>query len=210
MRHHALSIMASLLFMTACTSTPKTPAHFCAKPINNELSLDSLPDGDVAVSFTADDIKWRGGNITMTVYIPYQYLAADVSRLQAGDTLLYEGDKPLPVDSIERRDKYVIINGGIEAGGAELTPVDAATYRATTMDDHSVYKKLGTCNVALAQDFTVIDCGTEPTDPSDTIRSAQKPYFDGLKDYRREFWPIDTRVTIKKGVVTEINRHWIP
>ena len=210
MKHYGLSLIASLLLMSGCTNTSKTPAHFCATPINNRLSLDSLPDGDVAASFTADDINWRGGNLTMTVYCAYQYNAADIARLQVGDTIVYEGDKPLPVDSIERRDKYVIINGGIKAGGAELTPINGNTYRATSMDDHSVYKELGKCNVVLAQDFTFIDCRTEPTDPNDTIRSAQKPYFEKLKDYRRQFSPLDTRVTIKHGIVTEIHRHWTP
>lgn len=210
MKHYALSFIASLLFMTGCTNITKAPAHFCAMPIDDKMSLDSLADGTVAASFTADDINWRGGNLTMTVYSAYRYNADDIKRLQVGDTIVYEGDKPLPVDSIERRDKYVIINGGIETGGAELTPVDATTYRATTMDDHSVYKKLGKCNVVLAQDFMIVDCGTEPTDPNDTIRSAQKPYIDKLKDYRRQFSQLDTRVTIKHGAVTEIHRHWIP
>lgn len=146
----------------------------------------------------------------MTIYSAYRYAAADINDLQEGDTLIYEGDKPLPVASIKRQGKYVIINGGIEAGGAELTLTDRNTYRATTLDDHSVYKALGKCNVVLAENFIIIDCGENPTDPNDTIRSGQKPYFDRLKDYRREFGPLDTSVNIRNGLITEIHRRWIP
>lgn len=205
-----VALMAGLLLLVGCAGSNKTSSVQRVSPLPSGISIDSLADCTVAAGFNTADFNWRGGNLSMTVYSDYRYDAADVARLQVGDTIVYEGGKPLPVDSIERRDSFVIINGGIETGGAELTASDGGTYRATTLDDHSVYRKLGKRTVLLADDFVIVDCGENPTDPNDTIRSGQKPYLDRLKDYKREFSPLDTRVRIEKGKITEIHRHWIP
>lgn len=202
-------IAATMLIAVGCTSIGKNQEHSRIEPLESSISLDSLDNCTVAAAFSTADFNWRGGNLDMTIYDEYRYDSAEVSRMQPGDTIIYEG-KPMPVDSIERKNNYVTINGGIENNGAELTPQGKGAYRAVTLDDHSVYKKLGKRNVALAQDFVMIDCGTNPDDPNDTISSGQKPYFDQLKDYRRDFSPLNTRVTIKDGIITKIQRHWIP
>ena len=205
-----VALMAGLLLLAGCAGNDKTTVCQRVAPLPSGISIDSLSDCTVAASFKTSDFDWRGGRLCMTIYSDYRYDAADVARLHVGDTLVYEGDKPLPVDSIERRDSFVIINGGIETGGAELTASGGGTYRATTFDDHSVYRTLGKRTVPLAGDLVIIDCGDNPTDPNDTIRSGQKPYLDGLKDYKREFSPLNTRVRIEHGKVKEIHRHWIP
>ena len=207
---NCIALIAGVLILAGCAGNNKTPGHFCATPLPSGISIDSLADCTVAAGFNTADFDWRNGSLSMDVYAEYRYDAADVARLQAGDTIVYEGNKPLAVDSIERRDRYVIINGGIEQGGAELTPSDGGTYRATNLDDHSVYSKLGRRAVPLADDFIIIDCGENPTDPNDTIRSQQKACLDRMKDYKRNFSPLDTRVRIENGRIKEIHRHWIP
>lgn len=205
-----LAFLAFLLLLAGCTEKKNTTLCQRITPLSSGISVDSLRDCTIAAGFSVSDFEWNGGNLTMTVYSDYRYDAVDVARLHVGDTIVYENDKPLLVDSIERRDRFVIINGGIEMGGAELTASNGGTYRATTFDDHSVYRELGKRSVRLADDFVIIDCGENPTDPSDTISSAQKRYLSRLKDYKREFSPLNTRVRIEDGKVKEINRHWIP
>ena len=106
--------------------------------------------------------------------------------------------------------KLLILMGGVEEGGADLTANQGGTYRGSEMDDHSTYTSQGKVTLPLAKDFVLIDCGENPTDPSDTIRSTQKEYLEKVPEYRREFQVLDTRVRIEKGIVVEINRHWIP
>ena len=65
-------------------------------------------------------------------------------------------------------------------------------------------------NLKLADNFVLIDCGDNPEDPYDTIRTAQKQYLDGVKEYKKEFCNLNTIVTIKNGTVTAITRRWIP
>lgn len=208
MKHYS-AFIAALLLLAGCTGGNKASSHFSVNPLASDVSVDSLTDCTVAASFSVGDFDWRGGRLAMTIYNAYRYDAADVARMQVGDTIVYEG-KSLPIDSIERRDSFVIVNGGIEEGGAELTASTGGTYRATTLDDHSVYRVLGKRAVPLAEDFVFIDCRESPTDPSDTIRSGQKAYIEKLRDYKREFSPLNTRVRIEGGAIKGIHRHWIP
>lgn len=203
-------LVAGLILLAGCAGSGSATRHASVEPMPSGISVDSMYNCTVPVSFGTGDFDWSGNSLSLTVYSALRYDAADVVLLQAGDTIVYEGGKPLPIDSIERRDQYVIINGGIETGGVELTPSGGGTYRATTMDDHSVYLELGKRKVRLARDFVMIDCGVNPTDPNDTIRTAQKEYFGKLDGYRREFSPIDTQARIANGEIKEIRRHWIP
>lgn len=210
MKHYGL-IIASMLLMAGCASTPreKESSHQCVAPLESGIIIDSLKDCIVAAAFSTDDFNWRGGNLTMTVYCEYLYDAVEVSKLQTGDTLMYEG-KPLPIDSIDRKDGFVSINGGIEQDGADLAANEGGTYRASAFDDHSIYRELGKTNIILAEDFVITDCGENPTDPPVTISEGQKAYLDQLPEHRREFNELNTQVRIENGLVKEINRRWIP
>ena len=150
-----------------------------------------------------------GGNLTMTVYNQDLYDAVEVSQMQVGDTLIYEG-KPMIINSIAEEHGGIDINGGLDEGGCCLAGYEGGTYVARNWDDHATYTKLGKAEVAMADDFILIDCGEFPDDPNDTIRTGQKLYIENLKDGRKDFFQLNTRVTIENGMITEIKRHWIP
>lgn len=183
--------------------------HKSIAPLPSGLEINNLHDCTVSASFNTDDFRWMGGNLQMTVYAKDLYDAVEVSQMQVGDTLIYQS-KPMVISKIEEADESININGGIEEGGCWLVGYEGGTYIARTWDDHAIYSKLGDAEVALSEDFIIVDCGIEPADPNDTIRTEQKLYLENLQDYRRDFSPLNTRVTIENGLVTEINRHWIP
>ena len=56
----------------------------------------------------------------------------------------------------------------------------------------------------------IVDCGENPTDPSDTLTTGQKLYLETLEGYRREFSPLNTKVVVEDGLITAILRRWIP
>lgn len=178
-------------------------------PIPSEFDVDNLKDCTIPAKFTADDFKWMGGNLRMTVYSKDLYDAVDISQMQMGDTLLYAG-KPIVVETIEEVNGGLVVNGDIENGGCCLAGYEGGTYVAREWDDHATYTELGKAEVALAEDFLIIDCGDFPTDPLDSIRTGQKLYLESLKSSHREFYPLNTLVTIENGAITEINRRWIP
>lgn len=183
--------------------------HKLIAPLPSGLDIQDLEDCTVPAAFTSDDFRWMGGNLRMTVYSKDLYDAVEISRMQVGDTLVYTGD-PMVIESIEELHGGIAINGDIDNGGCCLAGYEGGTYVTRNWDDHATYTKLGTAEVALADDFVIIDCGEFPTDPADTIRTGQKLYLESLKDSRREFFSLNTLVTIENGMITEINRRWIP
>ena len=190
-------------------SCSKKVAYQMVKPLPAPYEVNKLLDATVPASFSSKDISWEIGKLSMEVFSEDLYDSVAVSQLKKGDTVVYDG-KPIEVKEIERKDKYVTVNGGVEEGGADLTANQGGTYRGSQMDDHSTYTSLGKVTLPLAKDFVLIDCGENPTDPSDTIRTGQKEYLEKVPEYRRDFNILDTRVRIENGVVVEINRHWIP
>ena len=129
--------------------------------------------------------------------------------MQPGDTLFFADDTIIVKD--EKIDNDIItINNGIEEGGAYLQKRNDGNYRSLLLDDHSVYTELGETTLNLSTNLTIIDCGDNPEDSYDTIRTSHKQYLDGVKEYKKEFCSLNTVVTIKNGVVTTITRRWIP
>lgn len=199
----------AIMLMTACASVRK-PEHMSVAPMDSGLNLDSLYDCTVAVGFKADDINWEEGRMTCRIFSKDLYDALDVNRLHPGDTLVYEG-KPMAVVSIVDNKGAKTVNGGIENGGAELVANGGGTYRTMLMDDYSVHTDLGKTQLRLDKNLIVVDCGADFRDPSDTICSNYRDYFDRLPDYRKDnFNCFNTELVIKKGFVTEIHRRWTP
>lgn len=202
-------IAAAMLLTVACTGVNKV-AHQRVAPLDSGLNIDSLNDCTVAVGFKASDIDWSKGIMSCSVFSNDLYDAAEVGRMRVGDTLMYDG-KTMVVNSIDKNKDTKIVNGGIEAGGAELVPNGGGTYRTMLMDDYSVYSELGKARLRLAKDVVIVDCGEDYHDPMDTIRTNYKEYIDNLPDYRKDnFNCLNTEIVIKNGVVTEIHRRWTP
>ena len=201
-----LIFLGVALCLSSCT---KKVAYQMVKPLPAAYAVNKLQDATVPVSFSSKDISWESGKLSMEVFSEDLYDAVAVSQLKKGDTIVYVG-KPIVVKDIDRKDKYATVNGGIEEGGADLTANEGGTYRGSQMDDHSTYTSLGKVTLPLAKDFVLIDCGENPTDPSDTIITGQKEYLEKVPEYRRDFHVLDTRVRIEKGTVVEVHRHWIP
>lgn len=209
MKTKILAFAAISLMICSCDPVNDFKANKCIAPLPAGVSVDSLTDCTVPASFSCDDFNWMGGNLTMTVYSQDLYDAVEVVQLQKGDTIIYES-KPMVIDSISDNGGLLTINGGLEEGGCYLQGYEGGTYRAVQFDDHSIYTELGKAELPLAEDFIIIDCGINPDDPSDTIRTDQKLYLESQKDYNKIFFNLNTTVVITNGVITEINRKWIP
>lgn len=199
-------LLAGIGIFPACT---KKAEHKYITPLPAGVVVEDLQDCTVPARFTSDDFRWMGGNLRMTVFNQDLYDAVDISEMQVGDTLLYNGESIVISQFVESHGR-LDINGGLDEGGCCLAGYEGGTYIARNWDDHATYSELGKAEVALAEDFVIIDCGLDPADPMDTIRTEQKFYLESLENSRRDFSPLNTRVTIEHGMITEIHRHWIP
>lgn len=184
-------------------------ARKLVSPLPSGLEIGALTDCTVPAQFTSDDFRWMGGNLTMKVFTEDLYDAAEVSLLEPGDTLIYDGEK-IVVETVEDEDGLLSVNGGLEEGGAWLQAWEGGTYRACQWDDHSLYSELGTVELPLSEDFMIVDCGENPEDPSDTLTTGQKLYLETLESWHREFSPLNTKVVVENGIITAIIRRWIP
>lgn len=205
-------LLTALTFIAiACTNQmSQTQTHNkCVKPLESSIDIKNIKDAIVPAMFTTDDFKWMEGNLKMTVFSEDLYDAFDISSMSPGDTLLWNNNTII-VKENERQGDLRIINKGLEEGGADLISNEGGTFKAVLMDDHSVYSKLGQIEIPLAENFTIIDCGENPSDSSDTIRENHKLYLENLAESRRSFNNINTKVTIENGVITNITRRWIP
>lgn len=205
----SILFIAFTAIICGCSHNRATTEHKLIAPLPAGIAVDNLLDCTIPAAFTPEDFNWMGGNLKMTVYNQDLYDAVEISQMQVGDTLIYEG-KPMIINSIAEEHGCIDINGGLDEGGCCLAGNEGGTYVARNWDDHATYTKLGKAEVALADGFILIDCGEFPDDPNDTIQTGQKLYIENLKDGRKDFFQLNTRVTIENGMITEIKRHWIP
>lgn len=205
-----LILLLCVLFVGCTNSSNKEENLAChfVKPIPANLNLSELKDVTTPALFSSSDFNWKDGTLAMTVFSIDCYDAKAIDQMQIGDSILFRNDTII-IDNIQK-DKILTINGGIEYGGVYLTQNDSDSYRVQLMDDHPQYSELGKVQLPLSKDLTIIDCGDNPTDPYDTIRTNHKQWLDNVKEYKRDFSELNTRVKIENGVITNITRFWIP
>lgn len=207
---NAKSVISAIIATTVLYSCDSQKAEYkCIAPLPAGITLDNLDDCTIPVAFTLEDFHWMGGNLSMTIYNQDLYDVVDISQMQVGDTIIYSGE-PMIINKFEELHGGIDINGGLDEGGCCLAPNEGGTYVARNWDDHATYTKLGKAELALAENFVIIDCGEFPDDANDTIRHDQKLYIENLKDGRKDFFQLNTTVTIENGMITEIHRRWIP
>ena len=198
----------ALAAVFACGCGTKA-SHRLISPLPSGIEIAALTDCTVPASFTSDDFRWMGGNLTMKVFSEDLYDAVELLQMAPGDTIFFDGEN-IVVENIDSKEGFISVNGGIEEGGAWLQSGDGGTYRACQWDDHSIYSELGTVELPLSEDFMIVDCGENPTDPSDTLTVGQKLYLETLEGPHRIFSPLNTRVLVEDGIITKIVRFWIP
>ena len=165
--------------------------------------------------FAASITKVADGQATLSVYGYDSYLPEDIDALQEGSVLRIhdQGDTTvtkLTVTSIDRDadNGYVTINGGIEAGGVELT-LDHDVYRTVTFDDYPVYYMMGELVLPVDDSVTLSDSSASvdavPVETSGTIEVGK-----AVSEDKDNWTPYNTTVFTKDGAVSNILRIWVP
>lgn len=165
--------------------------------------------------FAASITKVADGQATLSVYGYDSYLPEDIDALQEGSVLRIhdQGDTTvtkLTATSIDRDadNGYVTINGGIEAGGVELT-LDHDVYRTVTFDDYPLYYEMGEKTMPLAEDVVLKDSSADPqaeaveTTGADAVAAAINADPDNWTTY-------NTTLVVQGGKVLEVRRIWVP
>ena len=177
------------------------------EPLPESLDVDALTDANVAVSFHAEDISEKDGKteLTLTAYDYDVYDMVDVSQLAVGDTIVVDG-RDMEVASREDKDGRVVINGGTEQGGVDLTTDDDGVYYAVGLDDAKSYHELGKITVPVAEGFLLTD-NADPEHPDETYTAED---LEELAAAEPGFTANNTLATIEHGELTVMARSYTP
>ena len=178
-------------------------------------SLEEMKTGSYKFAANISSVDTKKRQMTLTVYGYDAYRAEDVDALDVGSVFSTHLDgaveaQNVTVEKIEKNEENgtVSINGGIEAGGVELT-LDHDVYRTVTFDDYPVYYEMGEVTLPLAGSVTLSDSSADPqasaveTDGADAVAEAVNAEPDG-------WTPNNTLVFTEDGTISSIVRIWVP
>ena len=200
---------------TTSSEAQKTEVH----PMQGVLLSDPLSDGTYHISFESDKV-WVGerkNTINNAVVYDYdRYTAADIEALSEGDTIIThlngtEEITALTVESVERENNYVTINGGIEEGGIDLCKEDDH-YRTLTWDDFPVYYEVGVAKQLVMADDIELSDGAADFEADPVIVKGDRAVCDAMSNEEDGYgWNAgNTTVTIQNGEMTHADRIWVP
>ena len=208
---------------SAAASTTSTTSSEAQKtevqPMQGVLLSEPLPDGTYHISFESDKV-WVGerkNTINDAVVYDYdRYTAPEIEALREGDTIAThlngtEEITALTVESIERENNYVTINGGIEEGGIDLCKEDDH-YRTLTWDDFPVYYEVGVAKQLVMADDIELSDGAADFEADPVIVKGDRAVCDAMSNEEDGYgWNAgNTTVTIQNGEVTHADRIWVP
>lgn len=186
----------------AVTDTASDTAALTVAP------LPALEDINDATMWAALDMdSFDGENIDVNLYGEQYYDAVDMSMLKAGDTIMVNGEAIVVNDVTTNDFGLMLINGGIEEGGAEFMAMESGgTYQYSGMDGYPTYDDLGSHNLKVDPDVVITDA-SDLDNPDGTILS-----IDEFKDFAasNELSRLNTSVRTEGGVIVEINIRYIP
>ena len=204
----------------SATSTTSSEAQKTeVQPMQGVVLSDPLSDGTYHISFESDKVGGgeRRNTINDVVVYDYdRYTAPEIEALREGDTIAThlngtEEITALTVESIERENNYVTINGGIEEGGIDLCKEDDY-YRTLTWDDFPVYYEVGVAKqLVMAEDIELSD-GAADFEADPVIVKGDRAVCDAMSNEEDGYgWNAgNTTVTIQNGEMTHVDRIWVP
>lgn len=208
---------------SAAASTTSTTSSEVQKtevqPMQGVLLSDPLSDGTYHISFESDKVGVgeRRNTINDAVVYDYdRYTAPEIEALREGDTIAThlngtEEITALTVESVERENNYVTINGGIEEGGIDLCKEDDH-YRTLTWDDFPVYYEVGVAKQLVMADDIELSDGAADFEADPVIVKGDRAVCDAMSNEEDGYgWNAgNTTVTIQNGEMTHVDRIWVP
>ena len=200
---------------TASSEVEKTEVQ----PMQGISLSDPLADGTYHISFEKDKV-WVGerkNSINDAIVYDYdRYTAPEIEALSEGDTIVThlngtEETTALTVESIERENNYVTINGGIEEGGIDLCK-EEDHYRTLTWDDFPAYYEVGVVKQLVMADDIELSDGAADFGADPVMVKGDRAVCDAMSSEEDVYgWNAgNTTVTIQNGEMTHVDRIWVP
>ena len=208
-----LSILLALILSVGLISGCNTKRENNTKVISSlpeTLNVSTLDNCTVAVSFEKGDVKLSDiGKMQMdvTIYSYELYDMVDIASLKENDVIIRKNEE-VTVTELERLDSGLVrINGGEENGGFDLVSNDSTVYYEMGMNDIKAYYELGRVTLPVSDEFVYID--------ESDLDAEAKIYYAGDfltddADIEYNFSPNNTSIVIENGVITKMNKVYMP
>lgn len=200
--------LAMVFGLSACTENGGNEKNLVL-PLKSWVDLDNLENCTLAVSFeegavTRDDEGKL--QIDVTVYDYDLYDMVDVANLAVGKRIMRAGEE-VAITAVERDESgRVILNGGLDKGGFELSTDDNTIFYELGYNDAKNHYEVGKVTLPLSEEFVFTDAmdpNGEPVeyDAEIFMEEGSLPYF---------FTPHNTSVVVTDGCVSAMNRRYVP
>lgn len=204
MRINTILLMAILL--SGCAPTSDTPV---VTPIHEQTLTTETKSCTLPALFGRSDFDWERQTLAFQPYVMDLYSTEAIANLRPGDLFQFNGDT-LTIESVVFDNDEVLINRGLDEGGATLQKEGSGHYRGVMWNDYATYTSLDCVTLPLAEHWTLTDCGDDPDTPVTTLTEDQQAYLLSLPDYREDFSPLNTTLEIQEGKIVSITRVWTP
>jgi len=206
------AVLMCVLAISASLYAESAEAAVTVEPLGASLDLEWLEeagDAEFAAELSASDFYTEEDGacvVRLSVYEREFFDMVAVSLLDAGDTILLDGE-PVIIKALEyAEDGSLMINGGLDSNGGHVLKTDEDTvYYEEDADGAWNYLLAGEVILPLDENFVVKDY-TDSSDPGaeygwEDFFGDQPADLSGLYfDYK------NTTVTVEGGLVTEIIR----
>ena len=207
-----LTLILSVGLLAGCNSQTGKEENNAKviNPLSETLDVNALDNCTVAVSLEKGDayVDDNGKMVmNLTVYSYELYDMVDIASLKENDVIVRRNEEVTITEVEHTASGLVRINGGEENGGFDLVSNDNTVYYESGMNDIKAYYELGKITLPVSVDFRYID-ESEP-------EKEAKSYYPGDfltddADIEYNFTPNNTSIVIENGVITKMNKVYMP
>ena len=180
------------------------------RPVPLRIDVNNFDDGIYPVAFNRNEVEKgeEGCSITFEIFNMDLYDAVELHSMEVGGYIEIGGEI-VKIESLSK-DGNVIINGGLDNGGAELIPVGGGVYRYQGWDDIATYTSFGKVKLFVPDTIDFIDRGNVEKSMKGVTVPGKKT-FDYLRTTKYDsFNQYSTRIRIDNGAVVEFFREYRP
>ncbi len=191
------------------TEVDETQVNNTILPLPVSVDINNIDNCTLAVSLEQGDayVDDTGAmQMDVTVYTYDLYDMIDMAALKEGDTIVIR-EQEVKITSIERNERGILINGGLDNGGYEFGTDDTTVWYESGYSDAKSYYELGKATIRVSADMNFYD--------SSDLDKGEVMYYPGdfLTDKAGivyHFVPDNTRIVIEDGKIIEMYRSYMP
>ena len=174
----------------------------------SDTTMENLSDAILSVSLEEGDAYVDDTGIMqmdVKIYSYDQYDMVDISMLKVGDILVTKGGE-VKLESLERTDGAILINGGLDEGGFDLVTDDSGIFYERGYNDAKNWYEVGEATIRVSVDFMYYD--NADLDLGEVVYYPGSFLVGEVTDYH--FVPHNTTIRVENGQIVEMHRRYVP